>query len=67
MRASTTFSAREEIAGFISGASVVSADPGANSGLLLALSVVLQLSTVAKSWKGDVGKLWTTVAMRKLL
>jgi ankyrin repeat protein len=63
----STFSAREEVAGFIAGAGTVPADPGANSVLFLALSAVLQLSTVAKSWKGNFGKLWTTVAMPKLI
>jgi len=66
MRAST-FSAREEVAGFIAEAGTMSADPGATSWLLLAPSAMAHMIEVAKSLKGNVGKPWTNVAMRKFI
>jgi ankyrin repeat protein len=63
----STFATREDVAGFIAGATAMSTDPGTNSGLLLTPFAIVHLSKMAKSLKGNFGKLWTTVAMRKLV
>jgi ankyrin repeat protein len=60
MRAST-YTSRVEVAEFIVGASAMYADPGVNPGLLVAPSAIVDLIEVAKSLKGKIRKLWTTV------